>query len=147
MGATTLIELLSARGEDFRALDSRVGERTRAVRLEASQRTVALRASLDRACRQNYHTEDEWRDLTARLQRAVDPERRDLAGALIELEAMARDLEQSRPPHASASRTTWRSAAVMERKGVLGRDGLESVLTLWATRPSQAPVWGRWAIT
>jgi len=112
--------LLSARGEDFGALDSQVGERTRAVRLDASQRTVAVCASLDRARRQNYHTEDEWRDLTARLQRAVDPERRDRAGALIELEAMARDLEQSRPSHASASRTTWRSAAVMERKGSSG---------------------------
>jgi hypothetical protein len=48
-----------------------------------------VRANLDQARRQNYHTKDEWRDLTPRLQRAEDPERRDPAGALVELEAVA----------------------------------------------------------
>ncbi len=96
LGAQGLLELLEARGEDTSELRTRFEQARQAARRNVVQRAGTVRTALDRARRQNYLTEDEWRDLTGRLTRAEGKDRLDLDVALRELETVEGELDELR---------------------------------------------------
>ncbi|MGE0027601.1 MAG: hypothetical protein AB7I08_03140 [Thermoleophilia bacterium] len=96
LGAASLLDWMEARGEDVGELRPRYHQAHATGRGEVDQRVASAGASLDLSRRQNYLSEDEWRDLTGRLERAGAPGRLDLDAALGELDAIEGEFAQAR---------------------------------------------------
>lgn len=98
LGARRLIDLMKARGDDLGEMATLVAKREGEARQELARLSAEVQVRLDRARRQNYLTEEEWRDLTANLERAADPDhhRLDLDAAEAEIANASQELEAKR---------------------------------------------------